>query len=198
MDPRLDHFWRILSRDSADGNDGQGGFRHGLFQEVKPARRACVFLGSREIDRAEADIIRAFQETLRGLFHVTCRPTDDGPLPQEVPGKGDREIILPEMNTIGMRSDSHVHPVIHNKGYASVLAQGLYLLSNADHLPCLPTLLAKLDRIRPAGNGKLSELQMGESGLKAGVREHVESSNLFQFLSPDRRSLALFKARLSA
>jgi hypothetical protein len=57
----------------------------------------------------------------------------------------------------------------------------LHLLGNADHLPRLPALLAKLDRIRPAGNGKLGKLQMGELGLKARIREDVEFSNLLHF-----------------
>src|SRR5512136_2705593 len=46
----LDHPWRILSRDTTDGNDRQGDLFDDLFQEVKPARWACIFFGGREVD----------------------------------------------------------------------------------------------------------------------------------------------------
>jgi hypothetical protein len=57
------------------------------------------------------------------------------------------------------------------------------LLGDTNHLPRRPILLAKLNRIRPAGDGKLSKLPMGEMGLKTNVRQYVKSSNLLHGFS---------------
>jgi hypothetical protein len=60
MYPCLYNQWRIVSRDATDGDDGQWDFLNDLFQEVEPARWACVFLGERGVDRTKTDIICAF------------------------------------------------------------------------------------------------------------------------------------------
>jgi hypothetical protein len=54
----------------------------------------------------------------------------------------------------------------------------LNLPGNADHLNRLTGLLAKLDRIGPACNGKLRKLYMGKTVLEICVRQYMEPSNL--------------------
>ena len=81
------------------------------------------------------------------------------------------------MHAVCAGRDCHVHAVIDNKGHTRARAQGLHLLGGADHFLRRPTLLAELDDIGTARNGKRCKLHMGVTGLEEGIGNHMKSSN---------------------
>jgi hypothetical protein len=73
------------------------------------------------------------------------------------------------MNAVRMGCYGHIHTIVDQEGDARSSAQTLHLFGHTDHFPCAPFLLAKLDGIGTAGNGKPGKLQVRVPGLKDGV-----------------------------
>jgi hypothetical protein len=159
----------ILCGDAADGNNRQGDFRGDLFQEVKPTGRSGVFLGGRGVNRAKTNIIRPLQKTFPGLLQGAGRTADYGLGSQESSGQRDREILLTQMNPVGLSGQGHVYAVIDDKGHAGPSAEGLYLPGPMNQFFRSPGLLTKLDGIGPAGNSQFGQFPMGETGLQEDI-----------------------------
>jgi hypothetical protein len=82
------------------------------------------------------------------------------------------------MDAVCMGCYGHINTVVDQEGDARSSAQAPHLLGHTDHFPRAPFLLAKLDCIGAARNGKPGKLQVRVPGLKDGVGQYVKFSNL--------------------
>ena len=84
-------------------------------EEREPARRQGACLGAGGEDRPHAEVVGAVGRAARACVDVVGRDADDRAGAEDGARRRDREVVLPEVDAVGVRGAGHVGPVVHDE-----------------------------------------------------------------------------------
>ncbi len=108
-----------------------------------------------------------------GLVEVVGGAADQHVVAEDLPGHRDRQVVLPEVQHVGARGQRDVGAVVHGEQRVVAAAGVREHLQRSQLVAGLHPLLAQLQQVHPAAQGRVGEL--GEVAARAaGVGADVE------------------------
>jgi hypothetical protein len=172
--PRCNQGGAILRSNPADGNHGQAELAPRRLEEIE-ARGHRVGLGRRRKESTEGHVLRACGLCPSGALElVVAGHPDDGLIAQAAARLARVGVIAPQVNAVGAHADRKLDVVIDDQGDAVGAADR----EDLDRFTCPPgaiaALVAILDHLRAALDGRGNLVRQAGGGRQAERRDGVE------------------------
>jgi len=145
-----------------------------LSNDGKPHAWSIRF-GGRWEDWADGDIVSPFAVRGKSLLETMCGFPDQSAGAEQLAGKGHRQIVLPQMDSIRSHGGSHINPVVDDEGHARGPRDTEEALRIVEQLPGRGGLFTELKDVGAALDGLLGELRQVTIGRGGAVDDGVES-----------------------
>jgi len=142
----------------ADGVNGKGDLLANLGDGGDADGPVCGGLGLGLEDRSETDIIRPFRYRSQGLLKGVRRLANDGILSQEGARHRDGEVVLPQVDTLGLEGQGDIDLVIDDEVDAATSCHLANFFSEGVDPPARTKLVAILNQTDAACDGRLYPL----------------------------------------
>ena len=126
-------------------------------------------------DRTSSHVVRAFLFCTNRVFHGFRRHADDPIFRHQPPGIGQRHILLPQMDTIGLRRQRHIHPVIDNQRHTRTLQDRPHRTRFLDKFSRAAMFLPQLYARCAASHGLADNIRRRPPSRQTAIRHQIES-----------------------
>ncbi len=175
--PCLEHFVHVVHGDAADGNDWDGG--DGLFDmaEGLDAGGSGVGLGAGGEHGADCDVIDPLGGGLFRLLEEGVGGAHELPGMEDTAGLGGGQVVLAEVEAVGVTCYGQVGVVVGNEDGVVSLAEGQQPAGDGELVTLAVELVSKLDGGGSAAEGRLRHVHNISPAGGLRVDDDVEAGN---------------------